>query len=96
MKRRPRLTMIHKLLMAMLILNVVTLKASPDYENCKWIYRCCKKIRETCVKICDPEIVCPIENPVTEEPLASFFNVISVDCKAGFRQTKNGNCRRIL
>lgn len=89
--------MINKLIIILIIVNVSMANIVPDYENCKWIYRCCEKIRETCVKICEPEIVCPVEEPANINTIESIdpTNIIILDCKAGFRNT-NGKCRRVL
>lgn len=85
----------NKIIIIVVLIGILTVCAT-NYGDCKWIYRCCKKIRDTCVKNCEPEIICPKEEIETEQPVAAFYNVIGVDCKAGFRANGIGKCKRIL
>lgn len=56
-------------ILVFLLFTFLTLSNSEnDDESCKWIYRCCKKVRGSCVEICEPEIICKETATEQEEP----------------------------
>lgn len=93
-----------KILFIFLVLSVSTNLASSNDDNCRWIYRCCKKIRDTCVKICEPEIICEEETTSVQTPSGFLPIGIGFDtqqvilvsaCVKGFKMSQGGKCRRI-
>lgn len=88
-----------KIFLIFLLLNfVIQIASSDDDENCRWIYRCCKKVGGACVEVCEPEIICDDVETTTEffEPKIFPSAVFHVDCKAGFRQNHHGKCKKII
>lgn len=81
----------------LLLLTFVMQVIPADDENCRWIYRCCKKVGETCEMLCEPEIICDEPETTTETfvPVISNAAVFHVDCKAGYKHD-HGKCRRLL
>lgn len=95
-----------KILLIFFVLTFPTNFASSNDDNCRWIYRCCKKIRETCVKICEPEIICEEETTTVQAPNGALpigigigfdpQQVILVSaCVKGFKMSQGGKCRRV-
>lgn len=38
-----------------------------DDDTCRWLYRCCKKVRGQCVEVCEPVIICDETTTMQEE-----------------------------
>lgn len=78
------------LLLTLSAVTLISLVLSDDEDSCKWLYRCCKKIREQCVKVCEPEIVCE----TTEQPFSPFAVIEApVFCGKG-QKMFSGKCRK--
>lgn len=75
------------------IFFIYAVNSYPTGENCKWRYKCCKLVEGRCVKMCEPEIICDLNE---EEELGSAFHVFNVQCKFGFKSDKKGNCRKVM
>lgn len=82
----------------LLIFLAVSAEAFANDDKCRWIYRCCEKVDDACIRVCEPEIVCDIEEstPQASVEQAAFFSVIEADCKTGFRHNSRGKCRKVL
>jgi hypothetical protein len=69
-------------------------------DECSWSYKCCKKIESECVELCEPIIICPRQEMTTEQDIynmpISSANMITAECRSGWRRRSDGKCRMVL
>lgn len=92
--------MILKLLCITSLFFSCNCKPAINDDECTWNYKCCKKVESQCVELCEPEIICPSQETTTEMdfynmPIAGA-NMITAECKSGWRRRSDGKCRMVL
>lgn len=88
------------LLIISISITVSTTTEDPT-NSCKWIYKCCEKVANKCVRMCDSEIICKdsannndenLEEVVEKQPT----NLISPrTCRKGYRFVQD-QCKKVF
>lgn len=90
-----------ELFLSFLLLSLlVNCSTNSDDDSCRWIYRCCEKVDDKCVNMCEPEIICETTTteapePEREEEAWSGFAVFDANCNGNYRKV-GGSCRKVF